>query len=264
MPASATRARTWRSLSNPIVMLLLIASISLAAGLGMRQPSPPDEPRFALAARTMVESGDWLVPHRGRELYAEKPPVFMWTQAASFLAIRNWDIAFLLPSLLAALGTLWLTYDLARRLWGPEAAVYAAGALFVCVQFGLQAKRAQIDMVLVFLTTLSLWGLLRHTLRGPAWGALWVGAFAAGVGTVTKGVGFLPLLALIPWAVARKWGRPHRRRRMAGAGCWYRQASWPAQRSGSPRCLRRWPSPTNPTCVPMPPNCCSGRPASDT
>lgn len=184
-------------------LLLLLAAVALGAGLGLRDPSPPDEPRFVLAARHMVESGDWLVPHRGRELYAEKPPVFMWMQAATYQLVGNWRWAFLLPSWLAALGTLWLTHDLARRLWGERFALYAPAALWVCVQFGLQAKRGQIDMVLVFLTTLSLWGLLRHLLRGPDRAALWLGMFAAGVGTVTKGVGFLPLLAFIPWAVVQ-------------------------------------------------------------
>ncbi|MGI8561889.1 MAG: ArnT family glycosyltransferase [Luteimonas sp.] len=186
------------------LLWLLFAGLALAAGLGMRDPSPPDEPRFVLAAQHMVESGDWLVPMRGREAYAEKPPVFMWAQAASYLLVRDWRIAFLLPSLLAALGTLSLAWDLAARLWGPRYAPYAAGALWVCVQFGLQANRAQIDMVLVFLTTLSLWGLLRHLLQGPAWRHAWLGAFAAGVGTVTKGVGFLPLLVLLPWLLARR------------------------------------------------------------
>jgi 4-amino-4-deoxy-L-arabinose transferase-like glycosyltransferase len=186
------------------VLWLLFAVLTLAAGLGMRDPSPPDEPRFVLAAQHMVESGDWLVPMRGREAYAEKPPVFMWLHAAAYTFVRDWRIAFLLPSLLAALGTLWLAWDLAARLWGPRYAPYAAGALWVCVQFGLQANRAQIDMVLVFLTTLSLWGLLRHLLQGPAWRHAWLGAFAAGVGTVTKGVGFLPLLVLLPWLFARR------------------------------------------------------------
>lgn len=203
-----------RPFSAPaILLLLLLAALSLSAGLGLRDPSPPDEPRFVLSAKHMVESGDWLVPHRGREFYAEKPPVFMWIQAAAYSAVPNWKVAFLLPSLLAALGTLWLTYDLSRRLWGKPIAFHAAGALWVCLQFGLQAKRGQIDMVLVFMTTLSLWGLLQHLLRGPAWGALSLGAFAAGVGTVTKGVGFLPLLVLIPWVVARRTmppaGEPH-------------------------------------------------------
>lgn len=180
--------------------LALLVALSLLAGLGMRDPSPPDEPRFVLAARTMVESGQWLFPHRGSEFYAEKPPVFMWMQAAAYEAIGNWRIAFLLPSLLAALLTLWLTYDLAARLWNRRAGQYAALALFVCLQFGLQAKRGQIDMVLVAMTTLSLYGLLRHLLRGPDWPLAWLGFFAAGLGTVTKGVGFLPVLVLLPWA----------------------------------------------------------------
>ncbi|QJD67048.1 glycosyltransferase family 39 protein [Xanthomonas campestris pv. badrii] len=182
---------------------LLVASllilVSLLAGLGLRQPNPPDEPRFVLAARTMVDSGQWLLPHRGSELYAEKPPVFMWLQAATYELVPHWPVAFLLPSLLAALATLWLTWDLTRRLWNRRVAGHAVLALFAVLQFGLMAKRAQIDMVLVALTTLALWGMLRHLLRGRDWRAWSLGLFAAGVGTVTKGVGFLPLLVLLPW-----------------------------------------------------------------
>ena len=209
---------------------MTLVVFSLLAGLGLREPSPPDEPRFVLAARAMVESGQWLLPHRGIELYAEKPPVFMWMQAAAHALTGEWRIAFLLPSLLAALLTLWLSYDLARRLWNRRVARYAVLALFACVQFGLMAKRAQIDMVLVALTTLSLCCLLRHLLHGPDWTGWGIAAFAAGLGTVTKGVGFLPLLVLLPWAL---WRRPLPARAgdrwrwmsmlplfLAGAGVW--------------------------------------------
>ncbi|WDM69668.1 ArnT family glycosyltransferase [Xanthomonas cucurbitae] len=194
-PAISVSVRRRRALVAALVLIVM----SLLAGLGMRQPTPPDEPRFVLAARTMVESGQWLLPHRGSELYAEKPPVFMWLQAATYELVPHWPVAFLLPSLLAALVTLWLTWDLARRLWNRRVACHAVLALFAVLQFGLMAKRAQIDMVLVALTTLSLWGMLRHLLRGPDWRAWVVGLCAAGVGTVTKGVGFLPLLLLLPW-----------------------------------------------------------------
>ncbi|APP78003.1 hypothetical protein BJD12_19395 [Xanthomonas vesicatoria ATCC 35937] len=194
-PASSASLPRRRAL---LAALLLIV-VSLLSGLGLRQPNPPDEPRFVLAARTMVESGHWLLPHRGSELYAEKPPVFMWLQAASYELVPHWPVAFLLPSLLAALATLWLTWDMTRLLWNRRVAGYAVLALFAVLQFGLMAKRAQIDMVLVALTTLSLWGLLRHVLRGPDWRAWTLGLFAAGVGTVTKGVGFLALLLLLPW-----------------------------------------------------------------
>ncbi|WP_442251576.1 ArnT family glycosyltransferase [Stenotrophomonas sp. 2MCAF14_2] len=175
----------------------------------MRAPAPPDEPRFVLAARTMVESGQWLLPHRGIELYAEKPPVFMWMQAGAYSLIRNWNVAFLLPSLLAALATLWMTYRIGAMLWSRRIGRYAALALFATLQFGLMAKRAQIDMVLLAMMTASLWGLLAHLWRGPNLTALLLGAFAAGLGTVTKGVGFLPLLLFVSWLTLRFKGKVH-------------------------------------------------------
>ena len=181
-----------------LVPFLLLALLMLGAGLGLRDPSPPDEPRFVLSAQHMVESGNWLVPYRGSEMYSHKPPPFMWAQALSYLVVGDWRIAFLLPSLLAGLGTLWLVWDLAARLWRPALAPYAGFALLLSLQFALQAKRAQIDMLLVFCTTLALWALVRALLGGRDARTWWLGGFAAGFGTITKGVGFLPLLVLLP------------------------------------------------------------------
>ncbi|MFT3761799.1 MAG: glycosyltransferase family 39 protein [Pseudoxanthomonas sp.] len=202
MPSPASAAPE-RLSTRTFWILLALAILSIAAGIGLREPTPPDEPRFALAARHMVESGQWLFPQRGSELYAEKPPTFMWLQGLSYEVVRDWRIAFLLPSLLSALLTLWLVYDLGKRLWNRQVGRYAALGVFVCLQFGLMAKRAQIDMTVVGMMTLSLWGLLRHLLRGPDWRACWLGCFAAGLGTVTKGVGFLPMLVLLPWLALR-------------------------------------------------------------
>jgi hypothetical protein len=44
-----------------------------------------------------------------------------------------------------------------------------------------------VDQLLCLFTTLSLYGLLRHCLRGPAWGWYVVGWAAAGLGIITKG-----------------------------------------------------------------------------
>lgn len=184
---------------------MLLALLLLAAGIGMRTPTPSDEPRFALVAHQMVASGNWLIPHRGSDWYSDKPPTFMAMQAASHALTGNWQIAFLLPSLLASLGTLWLIYDLARRLWGHKAGLWAALALLSTVQFVFQAKRGQIDPTVTFFVTAANYGLLRHFLLGPDRRALWLGCFAAGLGVITKGVGVLAFLMLIPWLVARRW-----------------------------------------------------------
>ncbi|WP_082120954.1 ArnT family glycosyltransferase [Dyella japonica] len=188
-------------------LLMLGALLLLAAGIGLRGPTPSDEPRFALVAHQMAASGNWLIPHRGSDWYSDKPPLFMAMQALSYTLTGNWRVAFLLPSLLSALGTLWLVYDLARRLWGHRAGMVASLALLCTVQFVFQAKRGQIDPTVTFFITLANVGLLRHLLLGPDWRAFWLGCFAAGLGVITKGVGFLALMMFLPWAFAvrRRW-----------------------------------------------------------
>lgn len=182
---------------------LAIAFVVLAAGIGLRAPWPADEPRFVLVAKQMWDSGDWLFPHRGHELYPDKPPLYFWLLGLAHVFVRNWTWSFLLPSLVAAMATLWLAYDLARRLWSHRAGLWAAIAVLAAAQFLYQAKRAQIDPTVVCFITLGVYGIARHVLLGPAWRWYWIGCFAAGLGVISKGVGFLALLALIPYALMR-------------------------------------------------------------
>jgi 4-amino-4-deoxy-L-arabinose transferase-like glycosyltransferase len=185
----------------------LIAVLMIGTGFGLRDPWPADEPRFALVARQMVESGQWLFPMRGDELYSDKPPLFMWLQAVAMALTGSLRVGFLLPSLLASLGTLWLVRDLGTRLFSRDAGIHAGWAVLLAVQFVFQARRAQIDPVLVFFVTLSVYGLLRHVLCGPHWRLWMLGWFAAGLGVVSKGVGIIALLVLVPagFAILRGW-----------------------------------------------------------
>ena len=187
-------------------VFMLVALVLLGLGIGLRDPWPSDEPRFALVAQQMVASGDWLFPHRGIELYSDKPPLLFWLQAASYEVVRNWRIAFLLPSLLAGLLTLGLTYDLGRRFWNHRAGLVAALGVLFAFQFMYQVKRAQIDPLVMGWITLANWGLLLHFLRGPNWRAYWLGCFAAGLGVISKGVGVLALLMFLPYLFARLRG----------------------------------------------------------
>ncbi len=198
LPWSADERRHW-------LIFLAIAFVVLFAGYGLRDPWPADEPRFVLVAKQMVESGNWLFPQRGHELYPDKPPLYFWLLAGCYLLIGSWRWSFLLPSLLASLATLWLTFDIGRRLWNPRIGLWAAAAILITPAFVYQAKRAQIDPTLLFFTTLSIYGMLRHLLLGPHWRWFYLGCFAAGLGVISKGVGFLPLLMLIPFTLMRRW-----------------------------------------------------------
>jgi len=209
VPLSRARPLWLRDARWELLLLLAFALLLLGAGLGLRDPWPSDEPRFALVAHWMVEHGQWLFPHRGHELYPDKPPVFMWLEALAYLVTRSWRAAFLLPSLLAGLGSLALVYDLARRLWNHRSALLAAATLLVTIHFTYQMRNAQIDPLLLGWITLANYGLLRHLLLGPSWRWFAVGCFFAGVGVATKGVGVLALLMLVPYVVARRGGWQH-------------------------------------------------------
>ncbi len=175
----------------------------IATGIGLRDPWPADEPRFALIVRDMVATGDWLLPRVGGDVYADKPPLFFWMMSLALLVTGSLRIAFLLPSLLSGLACLLLIYDLGRRLWNRETGLAAALALLLTTQFVWQVRQAQIDATLLFWVVLSFYGLVRHLLQGPSWGWYAVGWAAAGFGVITKGVGFLPLLILIPFVAMR-------------------------------------------------------------
>lgn len=191
---------------HPLRWLLLLTLLVIGIGYGLREPWPSDEPRFVLVAKQMVESGDWLFPHRGQELYPDKPPLYFWALALSYQLIGDWRWSFLLPSLLSALLVIGLTFDLGKRLHDTRAGWWAGLAVLSCLQFAYQFKHAQIDPTLVALTTAALYALCRHLLLGPDRRWLLAGGFFAGLGVITKGVGFLPLLLFVPAVALRAHG----------------------------------------------------------
>ncbi len=93
------------------------------------------------------------------------------------------------------------------------------------MQFTLQARRAQLDALLMFFTVLSLYCLLRQLLLGGGWRWAFAAGAAAGFGVLAKVVGFLSFFVLVPWLyrrVARLAGRPMAAAlvRLAAGGRW--------------------------------------------
>src|SRR4051812_275000 len=218
---------------SDLLWLALVVVLLIGTGLGMRAPWPADEPRFALIAREMVHTGEWLFPRIGGDLYPDKPPVFFLLLSVCYFVTGALRASFLIPAFVGACTIAWLVYDIGRRMAGRASGLAAALTLVSSVQFLMTMRGAQIDPVLCAFTTLSLYGLLRHLLFGPAWGWYFVGGVFAGVGVVTKGVGFLPLLVLIPYAVlgARGFGVWRMSAPAAGSG----GALSGASAAGSPR-----------------------------
>lgn len=189
-----------------LLALVVLALIMVGAGLGWRQPMNVDEERFLGVALEMLQNGSWFIPHRAGEIYADKPPLFMWTVALFVQLTHLPKVALYLPALLAGAVTTACLYDLGRRLWGRRVGVIAALLFLATYQTYSILRTGQIDGFLALWTILGIYGLCRHMLLGPAWRWYYVACAAMGLGIISKGVGFLPVLLLIPYAYALRKG----------------------------------------------------------
>ncbi|MDD0994800.1 glycosyltransferase family 39 protein [Pseudomonas sp. TNT2022 ID1044] len=188
--------------------LMLFALLLIGAGLGLRQAQNVDEERFLGVALEMLDNGSWLIPHRAGEIYGDKPPIFMWTVAFFVWLTGKPNLALYIPGLFSAVTVTAMVYDLGRRLWTQRIGRIAALLYLATYQTYSILRTGQIDSFLILFTTLGLYGLARHLLLGPAWRWFYVGCAAMGIGVITKGVGFLPALMLIPYAYAVRTGWP--------------------------------------------------------
>lgn len=203
--------------------LLVLGLVLFLPGIGGRDLWNPDEPRYAEVTREMRESGDWFVPHLNGRIYSEKPPLLFWSIAAASLATGEvGPVAARLPSLVAAIVTLFLLFEMARRLFDRRVAWWSVAILATSGRILWQARVGQIDMLLLCLVTLAMYFFVRGWLEHrPGFFRLFF--VAAGFGTLAKGpVGLLPpLLSIVAFAIlTRERSRLREMRIASGLAIW--------------------------------------------
>jgi len=180
--------------------LLLLASCILFINIGGWELCNPDEPRYAQVAREMLDTGNYIVPRLGAELYSKKPPLFFWLIALSSRYYGSVSAAAArLPSALAALGVLLITYLLGRKLYDPLTGFFAGLILFTGFEFFWLATRAHLDMTLTLWITLSQYLFYCGYTSEKNKSLLYLlSFFSAGLSILTKGpVGLIIVLITI-------------------------------------------------------------------
>lgn len=86
-----------------------------------------DQAKQAFTSFEMVERGNWFYQHTPNWWVATKPPLVGWISAAIFEVTRSWELAWRLPSFLAAIGLLIFVFR-AASVYGSIAAITAASA----------------------------------------------------------------------------------------------------------------------------------------
>lgn len=185
---------------------LILLVIVLALGFqGTRGIWSPDEGYHTVIARTMLESGEWFVPHVANQTWLDKPPLTHWGIAAGMWLLGNneWG-ARLSHAVWYALTTL-LVFILGRALWDDRSGHLAAVLYATMLLPFVAANVATPDTPLTFWTTAALvafWFARDRSNPRAEWWKVLLG-FVLALGIWTKGpAALIPGGAMLVFLVA--------------------------------------------------------------
>jgi len=129
--------------------ILLLGTLYLFAwGIGSYPLWDPWEPKYAQAMREMAERGDYITPYFNDKPRWTKPILIYWAMALPMAVAGNNEFTARLPSALAAVVGVLLTYYFVSRLRGRGTGFIAACVLATLPQYAYMARQAMPDMLL--------------------------------------------------------------------------------------------------------------------
>jgi 4-amino-4-deoxy-L-arabinose transferase-like glycosyltransferase len=182
------------------VLLTVVWALLCLPNLGGPSLWDVDEGNNAEASREMWRSGNYVVPTFNYQLREDKPALLYWLQTGAYAACGVNEFAARLPSALAALLTVLVTYELGRQTFGKRAALLAGLILASTVGFDAAAHFANPDALLLACTSLTLllfWHDYRRGGQARWWGGLVLAGATTGLGVLAKG----PIGLVLPVAV---------------------------------------------------------------
>ena len=140
--------------------LVIAVALIWFSNLEYRKLIKPDEGRYAEIPREMVVSGNWVTPRLNDLKYFEKPPLQYWTTAIAYEVFGQHQWTSRLWTGLTGFAGILLVWFAGLRLFGREAAGYAALLLGGSLLYVLMGHINTLDMGVTFFITLGIVGLL--------------------------------------------------------------------------------------------------------
>ncbi|MBL7950535.1 MAG: glycosyltransferase family 39 protein [Flavobacteriales bacterium] len=100
------------------LIIVAVAAVLFIPGLGAVHLFDWDEINFAEIAREMLVTGNWAQPCIDYLPFHEKPPLFIWMQAASMRVLGVAEFAARLPNAICGIVTLIVLFRIGSRLRG--------------------------------------------------------------------------------------------------------------------------------------------------
>lgn len=190
------------------VICFLIALAMYAIGNGALPVTDPVESNYALTAKEMVVTGDWLSPQIYHNYWYDKPIMIYWLIGLSYKLFGFTDFAARFPAALFGALAIGLFYQVVRSISGRRLlSLWSAMILGSSLEFWLLARGIVTDMVLLWATIGTFAYAYRGLTEGKTRFMVWAYIFA-GLGVLTKGpvALVLPGILLLVYAlVMRSW-----------------------------------------------------------
>jgi len=150
-----------RKFSNrQLLWLAIVVALVWFSNIEFRKLIKPDEGRYAEIPREMVASGDWVTPRLNDLKYFEKPPLQYWATAVAYEVFGEHQWTSRLWAALTGFAGILLVWFAGMRLYGRDAANYAAILLGSSMLYALMAHINTLDMGVTFFITLGIVSLL--------------------------------------------------------------------------------------------------------
>ena len=154
--------------------LWIVASLTIllfAIGNLPWQLEDYDQAKQAFTSFQMIHEGRWLYQQTPHEQVATKPPLVGWVSAGLFALTRSWDVAWRLPSLIAAIGLAVLLFRSASSAYGRVAGITALAAFGLNLLSLRLASLVRTDMPLalvIFVIGVLIWKNIRAAVEWTA------------------------------------------------------------------------------------------------
>lgn len=187
MDGDRTRPAAGEKLLPAIAILVLVWAAMYLPGLGTGELKG-EEARRILPGRTMLQTGDWIIPRSAGKIYNRKPPGINWATAVAIKVtgrMNEWTVR--MPSVLGMLGLALVVAVAMRGFLGADGALLAALMTLLNIGFVEKGRLAEIEALyctvsgIAIVSWLAFWWSER---KAAAW---CVSMIVLGLGFLVKG-----------------------------------------------------------------------------
>ncbi|MEO9533094.1 MAG: glycosyltransferase family 39 protein [Crocinitomicaceae bacterium] len=153
-----------------------------------------EEPRRAMVAIEMMESGEYMIPHLHGQTYYNKPPVYNWVLSGFFKVFGFNESVVRLPGILSFILTAWFLFKITASYFDKKTRILFS-LMFITLAdmlFHGTVNAGEIDLFFSLLTCVQVY-LIFYYFEKEKWLHLFVISYLfCAIGILTKG---LPSLA---------------------------------------------------------------------